>query len=278
MSARFHCLVDGRPARQVPLTDRGLQYGHGVFETMAWVDGRLQFWSRHLDRLYKGCARLSIPAPAAELLEHEVDEVTRGHSGKAVVKITITRGDSLQGYLADSHSPARRIVCRLPWRERRHSPGGIKVALCRQTLGYNPLLAGIKHLNRLEQVLARQEWDDAEFGEGLMLDRHRRLVSATMSNVFVVKDRVLLTPDLSAAGVEGVVRGVVMELARELGIALRVAALPLAETAGCAEMFLTNSLTGIVPVSCFDGKEFASPGEVTAALIERLEAVCRQRG
>jgi len=264
------CLVDGRPAQQVPLTDRGLQYGHGVFETIAWTGGRAQFWRQHLQRMQRGCERLLIPMPEPERLWQEVKQVTAGHAGPAVVKITVTRGDSVRGYLADSHSPARRIVCRFPWPERQSPAEGIRLALCRQPVGYNPSLAGIKHLNRLEQVLARQEWRSPEFGEGVMLDQQKHVISGTMSNVFVVKDDRLLTPVLSGAGVEGVIRGVVLELAEKLGIGSQVAPVPLHQVDLCSEMFVTNSLIGICPVRRFNGKEFASPGEVTATLIEQL--------
>jgi 4-amino-4-deoxychorismate lyase len=119
------------------------------------------------------------------------------------------------------------------------------------------VLAGIKHLNRLEQVLARSEWDDPEIAEGLMLDTEGRVVEGTMSNLFLVRDRTLLTPDLSCCGVAGIMRGLVLDLARELGIRVVECALVPADLEVVDALFVTNSLIGLCPVQELDGRSYA---------------------
>jgi 4-amino-4-deoxychorismate lyase len=142
---------------------------------------------------------------------------------------------------------------------------GIKTRICQTRLGHNPSLAGIKHLNRLEQVLARQEWDDPVIMEGLMLDASGNLVEGTMSNVFVVKDAVLMTPDLQLCGVAGIMRAHVLDMAAEHLIAARVQHLELDALLQADEVFICNSLLGIWPVIGVDEHDFLK-GPVTRRL------------
>lgn len=266
-------LIDGRPEDRLPAGDRGLHFGDGVFETMAVDAGRVLCLDRHLARLEHGCARLGIPAPALQALQGECERVCEG-VGRAVVKILVTRGVGGRGYAPDPDASPTRIVARYPWPAYR--PGirneGAAVRICETRLGRNPRLAGIKHLNRLEQVLARCEDDPLGCDEGIMLDDRERVVEGISSNVFTVHDGRLRTPEIVECGVAGVVRAVVIEQARALtGSDAAVGHLGLDELLAADECFLTNSLIGVWPVNAI-GDRAMSPGPVTARVQETLIA------
>lgn len=262
--------IDGRPATDVPADDRGLHYGDGLFETLAVRDGAVLLWDRHLARLLAGCERLGwARLPSAEALHDDVHALASGID-RGVIKMMVTRGSGGRGYRASTEATPRRIVSLWPWPEgiERHAREGITVRWCRTQVARQPQLAGLKHLHRLEQVLARAEWQD-EYAEGLMCDDGDRLVEGTMSNVFVRLAGEWHTPALDAAGVAGVMRAAVLECARERGIACRVTAVLRETLATAEEIFLTNSIIGIWPVKTLAGRGYPI-GETTRALMGAL--------
>jgi len=263
-------LVNGKPVDCISSLDRGLLFGDGVFETLAVTGGEPHFWSRHLQRLAEGCRRLGLPLPEASLLRDEVAALLTGNDA-CVLKIIMTRGAGGRGYRTPGIAQPTRILQLHPWPElpQECAESGVRVRLCTLRLGSNPRLAGIKHLNRLEQVLARQEWDDPDIREGLLLDGNGCVIEGTMSNLFVVKGESLVTPDLARCGVAGVMRTVVMELAGSLGLDVSVGELQPADVEQADELFLTNSLIGVWPVSGL-GKRTWRTGRVTRQLQERL--------
>jgi 4-amino-4-deoxychorismate lyase len=242
-------LINGQSGNCLSTLDRGLLYGDGLFETMTVRDGMPVLWSRHIARLHAGCARLGITPPAADLLQAEAAGLCRD-AAQAVLKILCTRGAGGRGYCPDTATVPTRILQLHPYPSwpADYTKQGVRVRLCRLRLGCNPPLAGIKHLNRLEQVLARAEWNDRAIGEGLMQDVHGYLVEGTMSNVFLVSDGVLLTPDLSRCGVAGITRALILELARQKEIPTGVRDIAMEELEQAQEVLLCNSLIGIWPV------------------------------
>ena len=274
----IRCLINGEDKCEVPVSDRGLQYGHGVFETILYKSGNLQLWNKHIQRLRLGCERLEIDLPDTHTLYREAKKICDGDD-KLILKIIITHGDSNKGYLPDKDAKSRRILYTTAYLQRyqTETPQGIDVALCQQKLAHNRKLAGIKHLNRLEQVLARTEWDGDQYDEGILTDLDDYLISGTMSNVFFVKDKTIITPDLSLCGVNGIVRELVLELAPELGFETNIRKIKLNEISTFSEMFLTNSLIKICPIKSFNGRKFASPGRVTITLINRLINFLKER-
>jgi len=275
---RPHILVNGDATGHVAAGERGLSYGDGLFETLAVRNGRPQLWERHMARLQAGCERLSITPVAPALLADEAGQVT-GSAARAVLKITVTRGAGARGYRPHADAVPTRIVQCLP--DPDYPPAcartGIAVRLCAMRMGHNPRLAGIKHLNRLEQVLARGEWNDDNIHEGLLADQAGNLVAGTMSNVFLVQGDTLLTPGLVRCGVAGVMRELLLELAGRAGIASAVRDVALEELQYADEMFVCNSLIGIWPVSRCAGRACAV-GEVTRTLQRLLgEALENER-
>jgi len=259
-------LIDGKDTDLIAADDRGLLYGDGLFETIAVRDGVPQLWSPHMMRLDRDCARLGITPPAQELLQSEAQALCAA-SGRAVLKIIITRGSGGRGYRPSSQNIPRRILSLHPWPDypAQFWQQGVVVRLCDTRLGENPRLAGIKHLNRLEQVLARAEWDDAAIAEGLMLDSDDNLIEGTMSNVFLVRDGRLQTPALERCGVAGVMRGHVAAQAAQAGIPCEVLRLGVDDVQAADEVFVCNSVIGIWPVRRFLAREFV-PGPLTRRL------------
>lgn len=229
-----------------PLDDRGVAYGDGLFETVLVRDGVPCLWESHLARLARGCRVLGMPMPADHDLERPLAQAGQG---LAVLKLILTRGSGGRGY-----APPAVPAPRLRWQLSPFAPdanrwrAGVRVRHCRLRLGLQPALAGLKHLNRLENVLARSEWSDAEIAEGLLCDGEGRLVEATCMNLFWQREGRLETPRLDRCGVAGTLRSVLLER------------LPIAEVdaapgvlASAEAVWLGNSVQGVWPVTRLDG-------------------------
>jgi len=270
-------LIDGQrfaaSAARVPVLERALHYGDGLFETIACLEGQPRLLERHLRRLAAGCERLGLDAPPTAPLASELADLARGTS-RAIIKLLLTRGVALaRGYALTGGERTTRILLRYAW--PRGDPAGqeqgVRVRLATLRLGENPALAGIKHCNRLEQVLARREWTDPAIAEALLFSSSGALVSGTMSNVFLVKGSKLLTPLIDRCGVAGIMRGLILEIAAAAGIAAQERRLEAADLEAADELFLTNALSGIRPVRELAGVRRAR-GAVTRLLQERLAA------
>jgi 4-amino-4-deoxychorismate lyase len=263
--------------------DRGFSYGDGVFETCRVHQGKIPLWRFHVERLIESAERLKIPL-AQDLLMHYRDqlliEARAAKLASGVLKITLTRGLGGRGYkLPDEITPTYCLG--LFAASELHSAQylkGANVRVCTQRLGHSAVLAGMKHLNRLEHILARSEWRD-EYDEGLLLDGDGQVIEATLSNLFVVLDGCLITPDLSFAGVAGIMRRLIIEqLAPALGLKVSIQPVDLLLVRAAHELFLCNSVFGIWPVtSLADGNLLSLPlGPITQSLQRRLEAFLEQ--
>ncbi len=265
----LECLVDGEISERVSALDRGLHYGDGLFETMAVFQGTPRFWQGHMDRLGAGCQQLGLPVTPQSVLLREVQTVSAGRRS-CVVKIIITRGSSGRGYAADEDVRTNRIVCAWAWPE---DPGhlvdtGIRARICDLRLGIQPALAGLKHLNRLEQVLARAEWNDPSIHEGILLDPEDHVVSAISSNIFLVSHGRLLTPRMDRCGVRGVMRSAILAAFRARCEQRRIMLDMLPEA---DEVFVCNAVRGVFPVTRIDHWEYEI-GPVTREVQQWLAA------
>ncbi len=240
-------LVNGVAANQLSVQDRGLAYGDGLFETIRVSRGIATLRSYHLRRLARSALRLRIPLDLA-LVEQEVDAFA-ADMGAGVLKLILTRGLSQRGYAIPGSQQITRILqaAPVPSYLPQHAEQGVILYPCSTRLGHQPLLAGLKHLNRLEQVLARSEWQDVAYPEGLMCDLAGHPVEGTMSNIFVRINDGWVTPALDQCGVAGVMRDYLMdELGREQRLAVR--SISLSELLDAAEVFCCNSVFGVWPV------------------------------
>lgn len=265
-------LVNGRSDGVLDPRDRGLQYGDGLFETLAVRDRRPRHWTRHMARLARGCERLGMPAPDFERLAREADQVCAG-ADSAVLKVVWTRGPGGRGYAPSGADRPTRMVALYPPPEypAEYFDQGITARWCRHRMGDNPALAGIKHLNRLDQVMARAEWQDPRVAEGLVRDLAGNVVSGTMTNVFVARNGVLCTPGLERCGVEGVARERLLELAAGEGIRCEVGPMAPEQLLEADEVFVCNSVNGIWQVRSLETRNWPQ-GELSRHLAACLDA------
>lgn len=251
MSTQFW--IDGQPADGVPVDDRGLRYGDGVFETMAVVGGAVQTWARHCSRLRKGCEALGIPSPDDDVLADDLAALDSalGVVATQALRLTVTRGGGGHGYAPGASCVPRRMWSLAPWPEehRRWSEEGLRLHWLTTTLAIQPALAGLKHLNRLEQVLAAAELSRSDAQEGLVFDSQGYVVEAVSGNVFIRRGDDLLTPALDRCGVAGVARERVLAHAATLGYRAVVTRLRRTDVALADEVFITNVLRGARPAA-----------------------------
>ncbi len=238
-------LVNGQPCETIDARDRGLAYGDGVFRTLRMQAGQPLWWSDHYATLAADCAALGLACPDEALLHREACAVAEAAAG--VVKIVITRGIAARGYaMADGQAVTRLVMSApLPAHAGADAPQAITARWCSLQLARQPRLAGIKHLNRLENVLARAEWDDPAIVEGLLCDTDGMVVGGVMSNLFWARDGVLFTPDLGQCGVAGVARARLLRAAARRGIPTRIERLPPAAILAADELMICNSLMGV---------------------------------
>lgn len=265
-----HVLINGEYTNSITVFDRGLQYGDGLFETMVAINNDIQLWDTHWERLDEGCERLRIELPNRQLVENDISTLInhQNETNPFIVKLIITRGVGERGYRYSSDQTSTRILSTHKWPNypEEYKNNGVTLRYCETILSENPSLAGIKHLNRLEQVLARNEWDSDDFQEGLMLTANGNVIDGTMSNIFAVKDNMLFTPELSRCGVSGIMRKTVVKLAKELGFSVYEKTFTKSELEDADELFITNSIIGIWPVKVIEKTRFTRVGDITKQL------------
>lgn len=244
-------LVNSQPANTCSLRDRGLLYGDGVFETILCESGRPILLAGHTQRLENGCKRLGLPPQELSVILSDIRQVAGDQN--CVIKVIITRGERDRGYAYDRHdNTASRIVYRedKPEIPQENYHEGIHLTQCHHPLPVNPGLAGIKHLNRLDQVLARSEWEH-EFQEGIMLDTNGHVVEGTMTNIFIETDQQWVTPSVDKTGIAGVMRQWIMRNAYHADIECVETQVNIMDIQQADAIFVCNSVIGIWPVKQF---------------------------
>ena len=261
-------LLNGVATDYLNINDRAVQYGDGIFETILCDKNKLYYWEKHFQRLRLSAEKLNIPCPEESLLLNDITQLLSGAENEEAdsyaIKIILTRGTGERGYRYTKNLNPNRIVS-LSRVESKYSSllsnnllsGAL--FLCEHQVSINENLAGLKHLNRLENVLARNEWNDAasastqgsEIIDGVMLNANQHVIEGTMSNIFAVKKQQLFTPCLMLSGVNGIMRNVVMELAAENNIIVTNVNLSLNELLTMDEVFICNSLIGMKAVTTF---------------------------
>jgi 4-amino-4-deoxychorismate lyase len=253
-------LLNGEENHLIDIRDRGFQYGDGVFTTLLVIQGTPLFLDRHLRRLARDCRRLAIPFPGEDLLRQETARLLQPAPAAAVLKIHLTRGIGGRGYTYSPDLTPTRVLTLNPAPEYPADiiEQGIRVTVCNTRLGINPALAGIKHTNRLEQILARAELQKTGYMEGILLDQQGYVTEGTMTNLFMVKDTLIKTPKIDKAGVSGVMREIIMEYLNQSGYKIRETRLKPQELQQADELFLTNSVIGVWPVKSCAEKDYPS--------------------
>jgi 4-amino-4-deoxychorismate lyase len=237
--------------------DRGLQYGDGLFETITCVAGRPRWLALHLQRLRDGCQRLQLRIDDFDALAEEITAMAADHD-RCIIKLILTRGLARRrGYRPAGDETPTRILTRYDWPVSSPAASeqqGFRVAISSVRLGMNPLLAGLKHLNRLEQVLAQSAMRDAPLEEVLMLSSAGQVIGGSMSNVFFADDMGLFTPALHQCGVAGIMRELVCAAAARAGIPVQVRGVEVGELPRLREAFVTNVRWGVQPIAQLEGR------------------------
>jgi len=254
--------AQGAPLDAIPVDDRAAQYGDGLFETVAIRHGEPRFWSSHCERLTIGCDRMGLPALDSDLLLSQLRsaiEQSEVDSRFATAKIVVAAAVGQRGYqrTTEDRSSIRIGLFDSKQLAAEAYQAGIAARVCQTRLAIQPALAGIKSLNRLEQVLARAEWDDPSVFEGLMLDTDDRLICGTMSNVFLCSGNSIVTPAITRCGIAGVMRRQVLAELEKAGRTVDVRDVEIAELMNADEVFISNSQFGIVPVDRVNAARFA---------------------
>ena len=261
---KVHCnsLINGIAADYLNIDDRSIHYGDGLFETILCVGNSLYYWQQHFQRLQASAEKLKILCPDERVFLEDIAKLidsnkpAHKNENNYVIKIILSRGTCERGYKFNKHIKANRIVL-VSDLETEYSSilsntllRG-ELLICDQQVSINEDLAGLKHLNRLENVMARNEWDDksGKIIDGLMLNADRYVIEGTMSNLFGIKDRELFTPALNRSGVNGVMRDEVINLADKHYLPVSVTDMSIDDLFAMDELFITNSLIGMKQVT-----------------------------
>lgn len=257
-------LVNGKPGNLIGIRDRGLLYGDGVFRTLRAIRGKALHWPLHYQKLRHDCTALGIACPDAGPLSDELDGLLERHPD-GVLKLIVTRGVGTRGYAPQHCADTTHLwdISPMPEYPSDWAIHGIKAQRCQLRLSRQPRLAGIKHLNRLENVLAAAEWNDArlldpEIAEGLLLDTDGNVIEGTRSNLFLVSRGELITPELSRSGVAGVQRDRVIDWSAQHNMPLHIRHVGLEEVLHADELFVVNSIIGLWPIRQLEQRRWTS--------------------
>ncbi len=263
-------LFNGRPQRGPWVWSRGLHYGDGVLRTALVIDSEIVDFDRQVAKLEADAMALDLSATAARACARDARKLA-ARCKHGVVKLMLWRKSSGRGYRPSTRD-AERLVIRadLPAMSLASWTRGIVAMRAAVALGSQPRLAGIKHLARLEQVLASADWP-AGVSEAIQCDARGRPICGTRSNLFWIARGALYTPELSECGVAGMMREKVLGLAQTLGIRWRIGTFSWRDFANSEEAFVTNSLIGIWPLRRCERSRWRAPGVVTRALTQALD-------
>jgi 4-amino-4-deoxychorismate lyase len=250
----LYCSVNGKKNDQISVTDRAFSYGDGLFTTAKIEHGQVQMLPAHLERLLKGCERLCITPPNIEVLAQQITQVALTFP-LAVLKVVITAGQGGRGYSRQDSTNNNVIVCvhEFPKHYSQLNSYGIVLGDSQFKLGLNPMLAGLKHLNRLEQVMIRKELDQRTEDDLLVCDINNHIVETSSANVFWLKGEQVYTPKITSAGVAGLMRDAVIAKVKNVNIVEA----KLEQLVNIEGMFIGNSVMGIVPVRRYNGRNLA---------------------
>jgi 4-amino-4-deoxychorismate lyase len=247
-------LINGQRAERISIRDRGFQYGDGCFETVRVLSNKPILWSAHLKRLKNACKTLQLSVNF-ELLKSEITQLLQDNkTADVILKITVTRGEGGRGYKPPEHANCTRIIQLIDY-VAADTRTGARVVVCQHRLSSNSLLGGIKHLNRLDQVIASAQIP-ADFDEGLCLDEQGSVIEGCRSNLLLAIDNQLVTPDLGKSGVEGVMLNYLIDKFKVLDTRVLRKTISLRELKTASEIFLCNSVFGIWPVAEIENEDW----------------------
>lgn len=264
--------VNGQKCETVELDDRSFQYGDGCFTTILTKHGEPICWLYHVERMTECLKRLAIPDPDWHQVKAWLQQAAFGDS-VAGIKIHISRGRGGRGYSPTQAHSANVTISAFayPNHYKVLAESGVTLGVCQQKLGLNPLLAGLKHNNRLEQVLLKAEMDQQGYVDGVALDITGNVIETTMANLFWRQGLQWFTPSLEQAGVAGTMRRRVLELLDSQGIQVNIGHFSLAHLRQSDEVLMTNAILGVAPVVAITDLHY-SIGTQTRRLQEHFKS------
>ncbi|MCC2522526.1 aminodeoxychorismate lyase [Vibrio coralliilyticus] len=262
--------VNGHTTDSISLSDRSFQYGDGCFTTMLVINGRIQHLDKHQERMQSCLNLLGITPPNWREVEDWLEKACI-ESTRSGLKLHISRGEGGRGYSPTQVTLPNVTISAFnyPAHYEQWQADGICLGVCHKRLGVNPLLAGHKHNNRLEQILLKAEMDQQGFPDGIALDVSGHVIETTMANVYWVKQGVIYTPDLMNAGVAGVMRRVIVERLSSCEHTLSIGHYTFEELSDAEEVFISNSILGVAPVKSIGTQTF-SIGTITKKIQEMV--------
>ena len=263
-----YCSINYQQVDSISVQDRGLAYGDGLFTTAKIVNGQIAMFAAHLQRLKSGCDALALITPDFGQLTQQVGELAKSYP-LAVLKIILTAGVGGRGYSRQGASTTNVIIMvfdfpqhYLHWQQQ-----GINLGVAQQKLGLNSMLAGIKHLNRLEQVMISKELDERDEDDLLVLDINDNIVETSCANIFWCKNNSWYTPKIARAGIDGLMKAkIIAGLANVVTLTARLTDLENIEA-----MFICNSVMGVVPIRIYNGQKL--PSVIDSAIISGVDTI-----
>ncbi|MFI3273566.1 aminodeoxychorismate lyase [Vibrio sp.] len=277
--------VDGESQQTVDILDRSFQYGDGCFTTMLVQGGQIQHFHDHQRRVDECLKALRISALDWDVvnvwldsaLQHIQNNALHGtnkpHDEKAGIKLHVSRGSGGRGYSTKNIAKPTVTISTFdfPTHYSAWQDSGVELGVCQQALGLSPLLAGHKHNNRLEQILMKDEMDQANEVDGVVLDISGHVIETTMANLFWIKGDTIYTPQLAQSGVAGVMRKQVLTALNQAELSVTISDYCLSQLMQADEVFMTNSILGVAPVTRISETQF-NIGTVTRSLQGQLNS------
>jgi len=271
-------IVNGQPQTQLNIADRALQYGDGCFTTIAVRRGRAELWTEHLSRLKLSCARLHIDFCAWNELQEDVETLIREQT-EVVLKIIISRGEGGRGYgVAGVGQPSYILSLHaMPQHYQQWQTQGIDLGLSPIKLARQPLLAGIKHLNRLEQVLIKYELEQSGYVDAVVCDTDNMMVETSAANLFWRQGPLWYTPELLNSGVEGLMRNLIIDIFKQHAVIIQTVAAKVSSLQQAEQVFICNSLMGVVPIKSFSPIDTSQKTCFSSDQVSWLQALVNDR-
>lgn len=277
MALTHSYLVNGSFNQAISPFDRGFAYGDGVFRTIKMQGGLPECWPQHYQKLVADCAAINIVCPSPELLMSDIAQLfssdAETEKQAAVAKIIITRGEGNRGYAPPAITAPMRVVTKSPMPEYPEArfTQGVTLTVCEMRLAVQRQLAGIKSLNRLENVLARMEWSSPDIADGIMLDMQGNVIECTAANIFARYSDTLITPSLQQCGIAGITRQRIIELAGTLTLKTLIETFDLEKLLAADEVIICSSLYGAWQVNMIQ-QHVIKTGKLAANIREALRA------
>lgn len=261
----------------IPVNDHGLLYGDGVFEGLRFYKNRLLKMRAHMKRLGQSAKaiNLSLPMTLEQITQSTRDLVDASPYENGYIRLMITRGSGPLGIDPRSCEPGRVILIAdqlsMVSEAVRERGAKLMISSVRRTNG-DQLDSRIKSLNYLNQIMGRMEANAADADEAIVLNQQGFVAEGTADNIFIVKDQVLLTPKVTDGALDGITRGIVIELATQLSIEVSEQSLTMYDLYNADECFLTGTGAELIPVRLIAGREIRySPGPVYGSIRQAFQ-------